>query len=222
MENKYEQTFIYKILCKDETITDCYIGHTTNMTGRKIKHKYNCITENGKAYHYKVYEFIRSNNGWDNFKMEIVEHFPCKTKGEAMGREQEIATELGATLGIKAKRTKEEEIIYKAKWFQKNKEKINESKRVIGCKNKVKSKAESDKMYRESHQEQLKEKKSNFYEKNKEKIKEQHKIYRETNEIKNKTKYTCACGKEIQFKSKWSHEKTDFHKNKINVDIITV
>jgi len=130
MDEKYEQTFIYKITCKDETITDCYVGHTTNMTERKDKHKHNCITEKSKAYHYKVYEFIRFNGGWDNFKMEIVEHFPCKTKGEAMGREQEIATELGATLGIKAKRTKEEEIIYKAKWFQKNKEKIKEKNSV--------------------------------------------------------------------------------------------
>jgi hypothetical protein len=130
MENQYQQTFIYKISCKDETIKDCYVGHSTNISQRKTEHKHNCKNEKNKAYHYRIYEFIRSNGGWDNFKMEIVEHFPCETKGEAMVRENQVAVELNATLGIKAYRTKEQEIIYKAKWFQENKEKIKEKNTV--------------------------------------------------------------------------------------------
>jgi len=38
----YEKSTIYKIVCKDVNIKDCYVGSTTNFNRRKQEHKYNC------------------------------------------------------------------------------------------------------------------------------------------------------------------------------------
>ena len=35
----YDKTIIYRIVCKNTLITDCYIGHTTNFTKRICEHK---------------------------------------------------------------------------------------------------------------------------------------------------------------------------------------
>jgi predicted GIY-YIG superfamily endonuclease len=46
----YENTVIYKIVCNDLTITEIYVGHTTNFTKRKYKHKHDCKTKMNKKY----------------------------------------------------------------------------------------------------------------------------------------------------------------------------
>ena len=35
----YSNTIIYKLCCNDPSITEIYIGHTTNFTQRKNRHK---------------------------------------------------------------------------------------------------------------------------------------------------------------------------------------
>jgi len=64
---------IYKISCKDETITDSYIGSTINIHERKIQHKFNCNNENSNSYNFKLYKFIRENGGFDNWNIEIID-----------------------------------------------------------------------------------------------------------------------------------------------------
>ena len=81
-ENKYESAIIYKIYCKDKSITDTYIGSTTGFYCRRRQHK--CYS---KTKQYKVYKFIREHNGWDNFIMQRVEYFPCKNNEELLARE---------------------------------------------------------------------------------------------------------------------------------------
>lgn len=110
---------------------------------------------------------------------------------------------------------------YKHNWYEKNKEKIKEQKRI----------------YNERNKDKMKEKKKEYYEKNKEKIREQHNIYtvlhkdkikeirkeyRENNKDKllkagedyrkenrellrekQKEKKECKCGKQIS-KANWS------------------
>ncbi len=41
----YSKTIIYRIVCKDLSITECYVGHTTNFTKRKCQHKNDCNNE---------------------------------------------------------------------------------------------------------------------------------------------------------------------------------
>ena len=36
---------IYKIVCNDLSITDCYVGHTTDFVKRKCNHKIICNNE---------------------------------------------------------------------------------------------------------------------------------------------------------------------------------
>jgi hypothetical protein len=71
----YNNAVIYKIVCNDLTITDCYVGSTTNFTKRKYMHKFNC-----KSKICKVYHFIRENGGWDNWSVILVEEYPTTLK----------------------------------------------------------------------------------------------------------------------------------------------
>ena len=59
----YSKSVIYKICCRDKSITDVYIGSTTNFIKRKTLHKYNCTNEKSKGYNRYVYGFIRENCG---------------------------------------------------------------------------------------------------------------------------------------------------------------
>jgi len=63
---------IYKIYCKDETISDCYVGSTDNFNKRCGEHISNCNNENSNSYNYKVYKYIRDHGGFDNFIIEEI------------------------------------------------------------------------------------------------------------------------------------------------------
>ena len=83
----YVKTKIYKIYCKDLSINEIYIGHSTNLTQRIREHKYNCTNENSKSYNLKTYEIIRNSGGWDEWVVEEIENYPCNTRTEALSRE---------------------------------------------------------------------------------------------------------------------------------------
>jgi hypothetical protein len=86
-------TIIYKISCKDETIQDMYIGHTTNFENRMISHM-----NKSKTSLTKVYEFIRKHGGWDNWNMVILGEYTCKSRGQAARIEWFWWNKLGGTL----------------------------------------------------------------------------------------------------------------------------
>ncbi len=105
----YNNTILYKIVCNDLSIKDCYVGHTINMTKRKCTHKHACNNMNDKAHNLKIYKIIRQNGGWDNWSMILVEKFPCKDKNEACKRERELYEELDAKMNmVRPYRTHEE------------------------------------------------------------------------------------------------------------------
>ncbi len=93
----YNNFCIYKIHHKDYP-DNFYIGSTTNFSQRKSAHKKNVNNKSSKKYHYPLYQYIRSLGGWGNFNCIIYEKYPCNTKHEGLKREQEIITELNATL----------------------------------------------------------------------------------------------------------------------------
>jgi len=97
----YSKTIMYKIVCNDLSIKQCYVGHTTDMTKRKCAHKSRCNKEKDKGHNLKIYKIIRENGGWDNWTMLLVEKFPCKDKHEACKREREIFEELGAIMNTR-------------------------------------------------------------------------------------------------------------------------
>lgn len=93
LSTNYDNTCIYKIVCKDLNITDCYVGQTTNFRKRKWHHK-----SSVNKLDFKIYKFIRENGGWDNWDMIEIEKYPCNDGNEARTRERYWYEELKATL----------------------------------------------------------------------------------------------------------------------------
>ena len=97
-EIDYSNTIIYKITCKEPDVTDVYVGHTTNFIQRKHYHKQNCTNLKSTNFTCKLYEVIRNNGGWNNWKMEIINYFNCADHYEARQKEQIYFNELNANL----------------------------------------------------------------------------------------------------------------------------
>ena len=186
----YSKTIMYKIVCKDLNVKDCYVGHTTDMTKRKCGHKHVCNNEKNKDHNLKIYKIIRENGGWDNWTMVLVETFPCKDKHEACRRERELYEELDAKMNtLRPYITQEETKALKQQidkqYREEHKEKIEQYK----------------KQYREEHQEEIKKYDKQYREEHKEKIEQ----YNE----KMKEKIECEfCSKLLQKCSISRHYKT--------------
>jgi len=147
----YSKSVIYKIVCNtDKTLI--YIGSSCNFITRKSHHKSSCNNPNGKKYNYPLYTMIRDNGGWDNFRMVIIEEYPCENKTQLCIREEELRVEYKANMNGYSAYTNEKE--YKKEYYQNNKETINEK----------------NKEYYQNNKETLNENKKEYYQNNKEKI----------------------------------------------------
>jgi hypothetical protein len=91
---EYSNTIIYKIFCKDASVKDIYVGHTTNFTKRKYQHKINC----NSGQKLRIYNVIRSYGGWENWDMIEIAKYNCKDVVEARIKENEHYNSLKATL----------------------------------------------------------------------------------------------------------------------------
>lgn len=156
----YSNTVIYKISCKDEYIKDAYIGHTTSFYQRERLHRSNCNNTNSKAYNYKIYKIIRENGGWDNWKMEIIENYPCKDINEAKQRERFWIEKESTTLNITIPNRSKKE--YGQIYNLINKENISETAKLYRINNKDKIKE-----YIDTNKEKIKIKKQDWYEEKK-------------------------------------------------------
>lgn len=97
----YSKCLMYKICCLDPSISDIYVGMTTNYDKRKGLHKDNCCNKKSINYNFYIYQFIREHGGWTNWNMIIIEQYPCSSNLEARKREYELIISLGATLNKK-------------------------------------------------------------------------------------------------------------------------
>jgi len=117
----YSKTIIYKIVCNDLNVMDCYVGHTTNFSRRKIEHK--------SRYHqnikFKIYETIRAHGGWENWTMVMICECNCKNKLEACKVEREWYEKLNANLNELNPyvNIKENEVQYYSNYYKENKQK---------------------------------------------------------------------------------------------------
>ncbi len=94
----YSKACIYKIVCKNPEIKECYVGSTTDLIKRRNCHKYTCNTESNKDYNIYLYKFIRKNYGFDNWQVIEIEKFKCESKEELHRRERHFIETLNATL----------------------------------------------------------------------------------------------------------------------------
>jgi hypothetical protein len=112
----YENTVIYKIVSNDANINDIYIGSTTDFNIRKRQHKTDCNNIKSKSYNLKIYETIRLNGGWDNWKMIEIEKYPCNTSIESHAKERYYYDLLGGTMNTRTPNRSQKE------YYETNKE----------------------------------------------------------------------------------------------------
>tara|TARA_R110000772_G_scaffold1832_2_gene6208 strand:- start:582 stop:1133 length:552 start_codon:yes stop_codon:yes gene_type:complete len=170
--------YVYKICC-DDLPDFIYVGSTKSFRQRKGQHKRNC--DNLTRNHLKLYQTIRDNGGWQNWRMVIIEECGEISLTQVRIKEEENRVKLNANLNSqRCYQTEEEKKEYKKEWCENNKE----------------YKKECAKEYREN---------------NKEHIKEYNKEYRENNKEKFTEKIKCECGVIYTYKHKTRHFKTKTH-----------
>ena len=76
-------TSVYKIYCKDGSVTYFYIGSTTNIKVKRAIHKRNLHVKPESI----LSKTINANGGWENWKMDVIEIFDCNNRKEAIQRE---------------------------------------------------------------------------------------------------------------------------------------
>lgn len=203
----YSKALIYKIVCNDIKIKECYYGSTTNFKARKYGHKTSCNNINSKLYNSTFYQFIRENGGWDNWNMVLVKYYPCNNKLE-LEREERMCMEndenrLNNNLPAITDDEKKEHM---KKYYKENAVTIREQHKTYYKETKTFRK-EKHKKYRDNHKEEAK--------KYREDNKEQNKKYREENKEKLHTNYDCKCGGHYQYKHKSEHFKSKKHQKYI-------
>ncbi len=184
----YENACIYKICCKDTSITDCYVGSTTNFKQRKNCHR-RCCSDNNKNKDIKIYKFIRDNGEWDNWDMILVEKVNVNDVYELKKEERKWIEELNATLNcyIPTRTKTEYQKEYNKEYYENNKKQILEYNKEYHKNNKEKIK-EYNKEYHKNNKEKILEYHKKYDKNNKEKIKEYQKEWYENNK-KQITKY---------------------------------
>jgi hypothetical protein len=190
----YNNGVIYKIVCNDLNIKECYYGSTTSFVKRKNRHKSDCHNPKRKIYNQPIYKFIRENGGWNNWKMILIKKFPCSSKYELEKEERNIMEQDHKRLNVVLPtRTRTE-------YNKDNKEKIT----VYNSE------------YRQKNIDRLLEKGKNFYNENKERLNTKKKQYYHENKTtilkQKREKITCKCGVIMNKSSLYEHLKTKKHK----------
>jgi len=212
----YSKTIIYKIVCKDLSIKDLYIGSTTDFTSRKCCHRRRCNNENNKKYNLKVYQTIRDNGGWDNFEMIEIEKYPCNDNNEARKIERNWYEKLHASMNtFRPFVSEEEKKEQKKEYISRPEVKEHRKKHLKEYESRTEVK-ERRKHYLKEYRsrpevkEHTKKQKKEYHSRPevKEKQKEQQK---ETYEKRKKEKTICSCGLEVRKDYLKSHERTKKH-----------
>jgi len=205
----YKHTIIYKIehIDKDDLV---YVGHTTNWDRRKCEHKRYSNNENSSKHNYKLYQMIKDNGGWDNFRMIEVEKYPCSDRREADKRETEIMKELKSNMNmgksfVSEEDKKETNRQYNKEYFQIHKKSIQEARKDYHKEYREIKKEKIRKIkkaYSENNKEKIKEYQKDYNEANKDRLREQKKQYRELNKDKIKEQKKISYKLNIEKKEK--------------------
>ncbi len=195
----YSKGKIYKLYSVSNKDLVYYGSTIETLNTRLIKHIYK-YKNNSSCTSKKVLAA-------GDYKMELIENFPCNSKAELERREGEYTKNNKCVNERIAGRTKKEynednkehKKQYDKEYYKKNKELI----------------AEKGKEYYENNKEAIAERSKKYRENNKETTKEYNKEYRENNKEliaeKGKEKVTCECGCIIRKYDLARHKKTNNH-----------
>jgi group I intron endonuclease len=167
MSQDFGKGKIYKIT--NDYNDEVYIGSTCDLlTKRFSNHKHSL--NNTKKKNRPLYKLI-NEIGFERFRIELIEEYPCQDKYELRQREGHFIRELGTLNKMIAGRSEKQ-------YQTENKETIQEYK----------------KEYAKENEEQIQKYKKDHYEANKNKISNKSKDYYEDNKHKIHEKITCECG----------------------------
>ena len=196
-EQRYKYT-IYKICCDD--CDEIYVGSTRALARRKYEHKSRCNNINSNKHNLKIYQTIRDNGGWNNWRMVPIEELQNVSKREAEIKEENYRVNLTANLNSQKASIGDMTMTeyykqYKKKYRETNKEQISEYQTE----------------YRKNNKEQIaeyqKEYNKEYRKNNKEEIADKKKLYR----VKNSNKIKCECGTVVTKYKLNDHKKTPKH-----------
>jgi predicted GIY-YIG superfamily endonuclease len=108
----YSQGKIYQMI--DETDGDIYIGSTIQ-------------TLNERFWDHHIEKSYNKNKS--NFKISLIEEYPCKNKSELLQREQYWIDRIDCINKTRSYRTKKQKNDYFKKWIENNKESYNKNKK---------------------------------------------------------------------------------------------
>lgn len=80
--------YYYIIRCLDESITECYVGQTSNLKNRIREHKSRSNNPNDPSYNKRLYRFIRNHKGFNNWTIEMIDSINLYDKSTALAFEQ--------------------------------------------------------------------------------------------------------------------------------------
>tara|TARA_R110000787_G_scaffold118265_1_gene229097 strand:+ start:86 stop:709 length:624 start_codon:yes stop_codon:yes gene_type:complete len=198
-DTRYLNGKIYELIC-DKT-NQKYCGSTFRKLNERLsehKSKYNTCSSK---------EIIKNGN----FRIELLELYPCQSRRELEAREQEWIDQGIYINDIRSFNSEEYQKEYEKKYRENNIENLKEYREINSEKIR-----EQRKEYKQINSENIKENDKQYYENNSEKIKEQQKEYRENNSEKLNEKFNCDCGGKYTFTHKSSHFKTKKHIHYIN------
>ena len=91
-------TTFYKLHHSVDQTKECYVGSTSNFAIRKSNHKSVCNNANSKDHNYRLYRYIRSNGGFNNWTFTILEQRNNMTKKRKLMRERVLTDRHGGSL----------------------------------------------------------------------------------------------------------------------------
>ena len=204
----------YKIVCLDDSVDLCYIGSTADFNKRRCSHKNACTYET-KKYDIKLYNTIRANGGWYNFKMIQIGTREQLTKREAEQIEEEYRIQLKANMNTnKCYLTEEQQSNYNKlyydsnsdiinnrskTYYQNNRDKVQEYQKqyIINNRDKVQK---SRLKYRQDNHDIILERKLQYYQDNRDKLLE-----------RKKERIICECGTETDKTHLSRHRQSKKH-----------
>ena len=226
MRSTINDYFFYKIVnINGDCDNLCYVGSTANWSRRINSHKNNCTNKNGKHYNIKLYQTIRANGGWCEFKMVEIGKAEQLTQRQAHAIEETYRSALKADMNSQRCFVAETRKEYEKQYYIDNVERLNEKQKQYYIDNIEKIK-EYKKQYAIDNVEKIKEYKKQYAIDNVENVKEYKKQYRNDNKSKihthNNEKHNCACGGRYTTINLSQHNKTQKHQTYIKNNPIKI
>ncbi len=169
MSQDFSKGKIYKIT--NDYNDDIYVGSTCDLLTKRFSgHK-----ADSKKKEQQNRPLIKLINeiGFDRFRIELIEDYPCQDKYQLRQREGHFIREIGSLNKLIAGRSTKD---YKKKWYEENRENKIERQKEITANNQERI-IEYQKKYKEEHKQKASDYNKKYREKNKDKNKEYFKEY---------------------------------------------